>query len=324
MQTGPQIYLDQETELRQSRGWAILLVVGYLYQLIFELSLIRFTPGSDGRWVASMLQEPTPLMTLLLLVGSSFSLIVGFGFVRSFIREQAVGRSLRLRSTLDGSDVLYMLAWLHLINTVMLFLYSFFLPYPLFPEGTVGGLLESASLQLFILLIAFFMFRGRGALIGFCRPRKIRGMLVTLAVMFLFIVFALDALLTNPIADLFQLSLESEREQGIESEIVEAKENHWLTGLWAVMIIGIMVPIAEETMYRGVIQTYLVKRWGAVVGILLTSFWFALIHIDVALFVPLFVIGVGLGVIRHQFQSLWGAILLHSLNNLTSVLYYYF
>lgn len=317
--------LDQRTALGNAKGWAIVLTVGYVYQLCLEYTLIRFTRGTDGRWVASMAQEPEPLAALLLLLGSSFSLIAGIGFVRSILSEWEVHKRLSHRPTaVTSSDVLYMLAWLHFANTVQLFLYTFFLPYPLFREGTVGGLLESASLQVLILLIAGFMFRGRSAQIGFCRPQNTGGMLVALFGMFLLIVFALDLLLTKPIADLLQLSLESEREQGIESEILAAKANHWLTGLWAVVIVGIFVPLAEEVMYRGVIQTYLVKRWGAWIGILLTSFWFALIHFDIALFVPLFVIGLALGLIRHLYRSLWGAILLHSLNNLTSVLHYYF
>ena len=199
MQTRRQI--EQVTARERTRGWAIVLAAGYLYQLVLEFMLIRFTPGADGRWVASMLQEPAPLMTLLLLMGSSFSLVAGVGFVRSVISE-AVRRRLPVRTAVTFTDVLCMLAWLHLANTVLLFLYSFFLPYPLFRAGTVGGLLESASLQLLILLIACFMFKGRSWQIGFCRPRNIGLMLVAIAAMFLFIVFALDLLLTKPVADL--------------------------------------------------------------------------------------------------------------------------
>ncbi|MBO8164839.1 MAG: CPBP family intramembrane metalloprotease [Brevibacillus sp.] len=323
MFTGPGIEPDLGTVPRRSKRWAILLLSGYLFQLAFELSLIRFTPGGDGRWVAYLLDEPTPLMMVLLLAVSVVSLFAGIQFVIHLYREKASGKWMRFSTDVDGTDVLYVLAWLHILNTLLLFLYGFFLPYPLFPDGTIGGLLESASLQLFILLIAFFWFRGRGESIGFRRPSHLGRMLVMLTAMFLFIVVALDALVTDPVADFFQLSLESEREKGIENEILQAKETNWLNGVWAIAVIGVMVPIAEEIMFRGVIQTYLVKRWGTIAGIVLTSFWFALIHIDIALFVPLFAIGVALGVIRHRYRSLWGPILLHSLNNLTSMLYYY-
>lgn len=101
-------------------------------------------------------------------------------------------------------------------------------------------------------------------------------MLVLLLVLFLLIVLLLDVLVTNPIADWLGLSLSSEREQQIEKEIVSAKDTDLLAALASLAVIGIMVPIAEEILFRGVIQTYLVRRVGAVAGIVLNGFWFAL------------------------------------------------
>jgi len=45
--------------------------------------------------------------------------------------------------------------------------------------------------------------------------------------------------------------------------------------------------------------------------------------VDVALLAPLFVIGLCLGYLRHRFQSIWGAVVLHVINNLTGVLHYF-
>ncbi|MBL1541388.1 CPBP family intramembrane metalloprotease, partial [Klebsiella pneumoniae] len=81
----------------------------------------------------------------------------------------------------------------------------------------------------------------------------------------------------------------------------------------------VVAPIGEEILFRGVIQTYFTRRLGVIAAIFISSFWFALIHMDAAFFAPLFVIGAALGLVRHLFGTIWAPILLHSLNNLMSV-----
>lgn len=84
---------------------------------------------------------------------------------------------------------------------------------------------------------------------------------------------------------------------------------------WAVLLIaGVMVPIVEEFLFRGFLQTWLVKTQGAVQGILLTSFFFALLH-DISSFGPLLVIALTAGCIRHATGSLWPAIAVHIVHN---------
>ncbi|WP_139492623.1 CPBP family intramembrane glutamic endopeptidase [Brevibacillus dissolubilis] len=319
LQTGyyPQLYTERPP---RSRKWAILLFIGYWLNLVFELSMLRIAPGVDGRWVVSTVEEP-PEWTIFLLMGSGmFSLACASMFVITFLRDRRNRALRRDGARVTGEDFIYTLAWLHLFNTIMLWAYGMFLPFPFFPEGSIGGMLESASMQVTILGIALFGYFGRAGVIGFRRPAHPGKMILTLLAIFLFIAVALDSLLTSPIADFFNMSLDSEREEAISQELFSAKEQNLLNTVFSVAVIGMMVPIAEEILFRGVIQSYLVQRWGAVLGILASSFWFALIHIDLALFVPLFVIGLGLGFMRHQFQSLWAPILLHSMNNLFSVL----
>ncbi|TGU59385.1 CPBP family intramembrane metalloprotease, partial [Mesorhizobium sp. M00.F.Ca.ET.186.01.1.1] len=114
--------------------------------------------------------------------------------------------------------------------------------------------------QLFLLFLFPLCFRGRLGEIGVRRPVRIKQMLVLLLLLFLLIALLLDVVVTNPIADWFGLSLSSEREQQIEKEIVTAKDTDMLAAVASLVVIGIMVPIAEEILFRGVIQTYLVRR----------------------------------------------------------------
>lgn len=323
MLTGPGLSLASGVQRQKSTPWAIILFIGYWVMFAAELSMIRFHKGEDGKWVASTVGQPEVWVGLLVFAVTILSLIATIGFVVSLQRERRHTYWLWGNHELTGNDVLHMVAWLHVFQTGVLLLYGLILDGPVFSTGTIGGVLESAIFQLFLLIVIPLWFRGRLGEIGVCRPVRLGWMLLMLAVLFLLIALVLDAVVTNPIADWFGLSLSSEREQQIEKEIVQAKETNILAALTSLLVIGILVPIAEELLFRGVIQTYLVQRIGPIVGILLSSLWFGLLHMDIALFAPLFVIGLLLGFVRHRYQSIWGAVLLHAMNNMTGVLYYF-
>ncbi|MGD8192571.1 CPBP family intramembrane glutamic endopeptidase [Brevibacillus ginsengisoli] len=307
----------------RTRRWAYLLLFGYTLNLLIEFMMLRFTKGTDGHWVVEMATKLENGMIFLILGAGAFSLICSVGFIISFLRERRFHRERISRWSVTIDDFLHVMAWLQIFTTFMYAGYAFFLPNPIFPEGSIGGVLESASFQLMILVIAAFRFFGRWEVIGFTRPKSMTRMLLAIVGILAFIIVGLDFLLTTPIADWLNLSLQSQRETDIQNSIVQAKTFNWMNGLVSIAVVGIMVPIAEEILFRGVIQTYLVKRFGAVIGVLLTSFWFALMHVDIALFIPLFVIGLGLGFVRHRYNSIWGAIILHSLNNLASAMHYF-
>lgn len=323
MQTGLGVP-RKSTRLSHGSGpWAILLCIGFILTMLLELLTVRFTKGADGRWIATTAEASESWFVTIVLIVSFLSLIGGAIFLYQRIAEWLRRDWVPFSRQVTGTDLIYTCAWLQLLNIGLLFSVEFFLPQPLFAEGSLGSMLSSAALQIMILLVAFFQFRGRSDAIGLGRPRHIGKMIAAIFLLFLLIVFALDLFVTNPIADLLNLSLESERERQIENEILSAKQHDMQNVLASAMVIGVMVPIAEEILFRGIIQTYLVRRIGAWLGIGISSLWFALLHVDLALFVPLFLIGAALGFVRHRFQSLWGAIALHSMNNLMSMYVYF-
>jgi membrane protease YdiL (CAAX protease family) len=323
MLTGPGLSLASWAGRQKSTPWAIMLFIGYWLMFAAEFSMIRFHLGEDGKWVASTTDVPEAWMGLVVFAVASLSLVGAIGYMYSLTRESKQTLWLWGNHELTGNDVVHIVAWMHVFQTIVLVVYGLVLEDTLFAVGTVAGTLESAVFQLFLLILIPLWFRGRLGEIGVRRPVRIKQMLVLLLLLFLLIALLLDVVVTNPIADWFGLSLSSEREQQIEKEIVTAKDTDMLAAVASLVVIGIMVPIAEEILFRGVIQTYLVRRIGAVAGIILSSLWFALLHIDVALFAPLFVIGLGLGFVRHRYQSIWGAVVLHAVNNMMGVLYYF-
>lgn len=82
------------------------------------------------------------------------------------------------------------------------------------------------------------------------------------------------------------------------------------TPLLAVVLLlgnGVAVPIAEEQVWRGIVQTELVASWGVAVGILLTAVLFALKHamvdLSLARLTTLVVLGLLFGVFRHRYGT---------------------
>ncbi|MGD0251955.1 MAG: CPBP family intramembrane glutamic endopeptidase [Verrucomicrobiota bacterium] len=91
-------------------------------------------------------------------------------------------------------------------------------------------------------------------------------------------------------------------------------------GVFAVMI----APVAEEFIFRGVLYPF-VKQLGyprfAWIGV---NFLFALIHMDAAAFVPLFVLALALTWLYERTDNLLAPITAHSLFNVANLVVFYF
>ncbi|MDH3716507.1 MAG: CPBP family intramembrane metalloprotease [Planctomycetota bacterium] len=86
--------------------------------------------------------------------------------------------------------------------------------------------------------------------------------------------------------------------------------------LWLLLVVGCLIPaVAEEIYFRGLLGRGLVARYGIVGGTLLTSFFFAVIHVDPVQASSALVLGVALQLTYLATKSLLVPILLHLLNN---------
>lgn len=82
---------------------------------------------------------------------------------------------------------------------------------------------------------------------------------------------------------------------------------------------GFMAPLVEEFVFRGVIMQPL-RRYGDVFAVLVTAALFALAHGNPVSVIFAFVAGVSIGFAVTYTRSLWVGIIIHALNNFTSVL----
>ncbi len=76
-----------------------------------------------------------------------------------------------------------------------------------------------------------------------------------------------------------------------------------------------MAPLFEELVFRGVLVPVLVNKQGPILAILVSALIFALAHLSVGEMPPLFVLGMGLAILRLSSARLLPCVLMHSLWN---------
>ena len=77
----------------------------------------------------------------------------------------------------------------------------------------------------------------------------------------------------------------------------------------------LLAPVFEELVFRGVLLPVLVSKIGKISGVLLSALIFALAHLSVGELPPLFVLGIGLGLMRLSSGRLFPCAFMHSLWN---------
>ncbi len=89
--------------------------------------------------------------------------------------------------------------------------------------------------------------------------------------------------------------------------------------LLSVALVVIVAPLVEEVVFRGVLQSAFAARWDWRLAIALSAALFALYHMTLWLFVPLFALGVACGWLARTRETLLPAISLHGAYNVLPV-----
>lgn len=85
--------------------------------------------------------------------------------------------------------------------------------------------------------------------------------------------------------------------------------------VWLILVAVVIAPLVEEIFFRGFLFQGFRQRYGWVAALLLSSFVFAVAHLDPVSFIPTFVLGVVMAYVYHRSNSIWPGIILHFLNN---------
>jgi len=91
------------------------------------------------------------------------------------------------------------------------------------------------------------------------------------------------------------------------------------------LMVGVVAGFAEEILFRGTIQKFLVEWWGNHhIAIILTGLIFSAIHMQFYGLIPRWLLGILFGYIFYFTKNIWMPIIAHTVFNSTQVLAYYF
>lgn len=98
----------------------------------------------------------------------------------------------------------------------------------------------------------------------------------------------------------------------------------WLNYVLMLILAGVIAPVVEEAVFRGLLYRWLRARLPVLLAVLLSAAIFSTMHFIVPLMPVLFVLGALLA-LAHEFSgSLWLPILLHSMQNTIAVTLIFF
>lgn len=86
------------------------------------------------------------------------------------------------------------------------------------------------------------------------------------------------------------------------------------------VVVAVIAPFSEEVFFRGFLYSAFKKSWGVNVALLLSSFLFAIVHLELYSFIPLIIIGWLLAYLFEKTKSLLIPIFLHGVYNLILIL----
>jgi membrane protease YdiL (CAAX protease family) len=98
----------------------------------------------------------------------------------------------------------------------------------------------------------------------------------------------------------------------------------WWMQIYLGVFAVVLAPVAEEFIFRGLLYPFFKQLGGPRLALIGVSLGFALIHLDVATFVPLFVFALALTWLYELTDSLWAPIAAHALFNATNLVVLHF
>ncbi len=84
--------------------------------------------------------------------------------------------------------------------------------------------------------------------------------------------------------------------------------------------VALLIPVVEETFFRGFLFVGLAARYGLPTGLVASAGVFAIAHADVRTMIPIFVAGLLFGWAYHVTKTLWVPVAAHACQNLAALM----
>lgn len=155
-----------------------------------------------------------------------------------------------------------------------------------------------------ILLLALIARRKKYATLITYQPSQLRTYVLTMVV-----AVALLFGIVNPISSMIPMPEE------VQDLFLKTMTQ---TSVFSFVLLVIAAPLTEELVFRRYMLTGLLSRYSAVIAILLSSFWFGIMHMNPWQFVTGVVLGTFAGWIYYRTQNIWLPICAHATTNLSA------
>jgi uncharacterized protein len=188
-------------------------------------------------------------------------------------------------------------------------------PVPIASTALLSALLEVLSLMGSLYFLGLVRKKKPWSALGFSRPT-----------LHWVVIAGLIGLIMIPLAGWITLLIQMLLNLPTENPQLEflLPEHFSLFGLIAsFVLIGVLVPIAEEAYFRGLVYTTMRSKWSVGLSLVVSSAFFGLLHGNIALAGMAFALGVILGWVYERSKSLWPSIVIHMINNGIKILAIY-
>lgn len=94
----------------------------------------------------------------------------------------------------------------------------------------------------------------------------------------------------------------------------------WYTLILNLLLAGVLAPLVEETLFRGIIFGSLQAYFGKWTAAVISAAIFSGLHLQAYGFFPRFILGIALVYLYDKYKSLYPSVALHALNNIVATL----
>ena len=94
----------------------------------------------------------------------------------------------------------------------------------------------------------------------------------------------------------------------------------WYTLMLNLLLAGVLAPLVEETLFRGIIFGGLQAYFGKWTAAVISAAIFSGLHLQAYGFFPRFILGIALVYLYDKYKSLYPSVALHALNNIVATL----
>ncbi len=127
-----------------------------------------------------------------------------------------------------------------------------------------------------------------------------------------------------PLPEALQSYLQESQDRMVEIQVALLQMKNPIDYIKVLIVMALLPAVAEEALFRGVVQPLFRRKFNTHLAVIITSFIFAFVHQQFLGFLSIFALGCLLGYLKEWSVSIWPSTILHFINNAGIVSLVYF